>query len=183
MNNRIQRISAQDFLNLPHRTGQLLVMDVRTAAEVNSECFDNCVNIPLHELTAQKLKSCIAEKGVSQEDPVYLLCGTGKRAQAALEQLQADIPHSLLVIEGGIQAMKQAGCRLQKGPRPVISLERQVRIAAGLLVVVGVLFGALLSPLFYGLSAFVGIGLMVAGITDSCAMGLLLARMPWNRTA
>lgn len=94
---------------------------------------------------------------------------------------EADNP--LLVIEGGIQALKQAGCSLSKGKSGVMPLERQVRIAAGVLVLLGVLLGTFLNAGFYGLSAFVGAGLIFAGITDTCAMGMLLARMPWNNAA
>jgi hypothetical protein len=65
--------------------------------------------------------------------------------------------------------------------RKAISLERQVRIAAGLLVLLGVLLGWLVHPVLFGLSAFVGAGLVFAGVTDFCGMGLLLARMPWNQ--
>ena len=63
----------------------------------------------------------------------------------------------------------------------VVSLERQVRIVAGFLTLGGVVLGALVHPGFYGLSAFVGAGLMFAGITDWCGMAMVLARMPWNR--
>jgi rhodanese-related sulfurtransferase len=62
----------------------------------------------------------------------------------------------------------------------VISLERQVRIAAGLLVLIGLLFAHFVNHWFIGLSAFVGAGLVFAGITDFCGMGLLLAKLPWN---
>jgi hypothetical protein len=62
-----------------------------------------------------------------------------------------------------------------------ISLERQLPITAGSLVLLGIALGALVHPVFYGLSAFVGAGLVFAGVTDTCGMGLLLARMPWNR--
>jgi hypothetical protein len=62
-----------------------------------------------------------------------------------------------------------------------MSLERQVRIAAGSLVLLGVALGAFVSQWLYGLSAFVGAGLVFAGLTDTCGMGMLLARMPWNR--
>jgi hypothetical protein len=65
--------------------------------------------------------------------------------------------------------------------KKTISLERQVRIAAGSLVVVGVLLGWLVHPILLGLAAFVGAGLVFAGITDTCGMGMLLARMPWNQ--
>ena len=65
--------------------------------------------------------------------------------------------------------------------RKSIWLERQVRIAAGSLVVLGALLGWLVHPAFVGLSAFVGAGLVFAGVTDTCGMGMVLARMPWNR--
>jgi hypothetical protein len=64
----------------------------------------------------------------------------------------------------------------------VISLERQVRIVAGGLVLIGVLLGWLVHRGFFGLSAFVGAGLILAGITDFCGMGLLLAKLPWNKS-
>lgn len=72
---------------------------------------------------------------------------------------------------------------MHQGEHSMISLERQVRIAAGSLVLVGVLLGALVNPAGYYLSGFVGAGLTFAGITDTCAMGMLLAKMPWNQTA
>ena len=78
-------------------------------------------------------------------------------------------------------AWAEAGLPVVRGGTG-IPLERQVRIAAGLLVLVGVLLGWLVNPGFYGLSAFVGAGLIYAGVTNRCGMGLLLARMPWNRS-
>jgi len=62
-----------------------------------------------------------------------------------------------------------------------IPLERQVRIAAGFLVLLGAVLGFFVHPYFIGLSAFVGAGLMFAGITDTCGMALVLAKMPWNQ--
>ena len=80
------------------------------------------------------------------------------------------------------EACAQAGLPLVRG-KQVISLERQVRIAAGSLVLTGVILGWFVHPIFFGLSAFVGAGLVFAGVTDTCGMGLLLARMPWNRVS
>jgi acetyltransferase-like isoleucine patch superfamily enzyme len=68
-----------------------------------------------------------------------------------------------------------------KGSKSAISIERQVRIGAGILVLTGVILGFLIHPAFFGLSAFIGAGLVFAGVTDWCGMGLLLARAPWNR--
>ena len=79
-------------------------------------------------------------------------------------------------------AWDQAGLPVVRG-RKAISLERQVRIAAGLLVVTGSALGYFVNPVWIGLAAFVGAGLAFAGITDTCGMGMLLARMPWNQVA
>jgi len=180
MNEVVKHISASEFLNLTQAVDSTLVIDVRSAAEVDSEYLDRCVNIPLHELNLLKLQSLIVEKSAEQQ-PVYLLCGRGQRAQRAAQQLMDEVANPLIVIEGGINAIKQAGISLKKGASSVIPLDRQVRIAAGTLVLLGVLLGVFLSTIFYGLSAFVGAGLIFAGVTDTCGMGMLLARMPWNR--
>jgi hypothetical protein len=82
-------------------------------------------------------------------------------------------------IEGGTLSCEQTELPLVRGKK-TISLERQVRIAAGSLVLLGLVL-SLTHPWFIGLSGFVGAGLIFAGITDTCGMGMLLARMPWNR--
>ena len=81
---------------------------------------------------------------------------------------------------GGTLAWDAAGLPVVRGKKTIL-LERQVRIAAGFLVLVGAVLALVVHPYFVGLSAFVGAGLMFAGITDSCGMGMLLAKMPWNR--
>jgi hypothetical protein len=83
-------------------------------------------------------------------------------------------------VEGGTDAWVAAGLPVVEG-KGSISIERQVRIAAGSLVVLGIVLSLLAHPLFIGLSAFVGCGLVFAGITDTCMMGMMLAKMPWNR--
>jgi len=182
MSESIKKISAKDFLLVLNNEAKPLVIDVRTVAEVASESLDGCVNMPLHELSLSKIQACVSEEKAGGQ-PVYLLCGTGKRAMNAVEKLKGQFASPLLVVDGGIQALKQAGCSVSQGKGAVISLERQVRIAAGSLVLLGVLLGAFLNSGFYVLSAFVGAGLIFAGITDTCAMGMLLARMPWNSAA
>jgi hypothetical protein len=87
----------------------------------------------------------------------------------------------VIVVEGGTDGWVRAGCPVERSDRKTISLERQVRIGAGLLVLLGVAMGFGLHAGYFALSAFVGAGLVVAGITDWCGMGMLLARMPWNR--
>ena len=82
--------------------------------------------------------------------------------------------------KGGTLAWDKAGLPVQRGQK-AMSLERQVRIAAGSLVFTGAALGFFVHPYFIGLSAFVGAGLVFAGITDTCGMGMMIAKMPWNQ--
>lgn len=156
------------------------VLDVRTAAEVQAESLPGSLHIPLHELTPEALKNMLQDSG-KDTSKIYLLCQAGRRAEMAATQLNGQLPSELYVIEGGMNALKQSAIPLQQSGKKVMSLERQVRIAAGALVLAGVLLGTLFHPAFYGLSGFVGAGLIFAGITDTCMMGMLIARMPWNQ--
>lgn len=156
------------------------VLDVRTAAEAQAESLPGSLHIPLHELTPAALQQLVqsSDKDASK---IYLLCQAGRRAEMAAMQLQGKLPAELYVIEGGMNALKQAQIPLHQSGKKVMSLERQVRIAAGALVLIGVVSGALFTPAFYALSGFVGAGLIFAGVTDTCMMGMLIARMPWNK--
>ena len=84
-------------------------------------------------------------------------------------------------VEGGTSAWQSAGLPVIEGKRRM-SLERQVRIAAGSLVVIGAAIGQFVHPAGFGLSAFIGAGLVFAGVTDTCGMGMMIAKMPWNRS-
>ncbi|MDD2764957.1 MAG: DUF2892 domain-containing protein [Opitutaceae bacterium] len=91
------------------------------------------------------------------------------------------IPNDLPSPELHPRAAENPGLPVTPGSCPVISLERQVRITAGALVVIGVLLGWFVHRGFYGLSAFIGAGLVFAGITDICGLCVLLAKLPWNK--
>lgn len=175
MTTRIRHLDAEEFVRLS-QAQPCTVVDVRSGAEYRSERLPDAVHIPLQDLpdSAGKLEP------VSPNDTLYLLCQSGKRAASAAEALSQGQQCELVVIDGGLNALKQHGVRLEQG-KGGLSLERQVRIAAGALVLLGVLLGTLVHPAGFALSAFVGAGLMFAGITDWCGMALLLARMPWNR--
>jgi rhodanese-related sulfurtransferase len=173
-----KRIHPIDLMN--QKTADMCILDVRTAAEVQAAALPDCLHIPLHELTPERLQAEIAKSGKNGAQ-VYLLCQAGRRAEMAADQLKGNIKAELVVIEGGMNAVQQSQIPLKQAGRKVISLERQVRIAAGFLVFTGVVLGMLVSSSFYFLSGFVGAGLMFAGITDTCMMGTLIARMPWNR--
>jgi rhodanese-related sulfurtransferase len=158
----------------------LALLDVRTPVEFAEVHVPQARNMPLDVL----VPNALVRAGIlSKDEPVYLLCRSGARAEIAVEKFSMAGFENAVVVEGGTLAWSEAGLPVERGRTRVISLERQVRIAAGLLVLTGVLLGHFLNPWFIGLSAFVGAGLVFAGVTDFCGMGLLLAKLPWNKVA
>lgn len=151
-----------------------LFLDVRTPLEYGEMHIDGSVLHPLSDLDAQKVKELAAGKS-----GCVVVCRSGNRATQAAEKLCASGIHNVEILEGGVQAWDASGLPLNRG-KAVMSLERQVRIAAGSMVFIGVVLGFLVNSAWFYLSGFVGAGLVFAGITDFCGMGLLIARMPWN---
>jgi rhodanese-related sulfurtransferase len=156
-----------------------LMVDVRTPVEFQAVHAEGAVNVPLDALSAESLRAVGNGHG---DGPVYLLCRTGSRAKMGCERLAKAGVGNVFIVEGGTEAWEQAGLPVVRGKKAV-SLERQVRIAAGSFVFIGSLLAAFVSPWFWVVPAFVGGGLTFSGITDTCAMGMLLARMPWNKAA
>jgi rhodanese-related sulfurtransferase len=162
---------------LATQTG-LSLLDVRTPLEYSEVHVPQARNVPLDQLSP---KALFDVGQLRKDQPVYLLCRSGGRATKVAEQFAREGFDQAVVIEGGTQAWVEAGLPVTRSAVKVISLERQVRIAAGLLVLTGLLLGWFVHRGFFGLSAFVGAGLIFAGVTDWCGMGLLLAKMPWNQ--
>jgi rhodanese-related sulfurtransferase len=160
-----------------HADPNLLVLDVRTPPEYDEVHVPEARNVPLHQLQPETIKT---PDGAAETRFVYLLCKTGVRSAKAAEKFALAGEERAVVVTGGTDAWINAGLPVTRGTSKVISLERQVRIAAGSLVLIGVVLGWKVHPAFFGLSAFVGGGLIFAGITDFSGMGLLLARLPWN---
>lgn len=151
------------------------IIDVRSPGEFETMHARDARSFPLTTLDAASL----AAEHSGRPEPLYVICQTGGRAKKACERLASAGLGSIVLVEGGMVAWERAGGPVVRG-KGVISLERQIRIAAGALVVIGVVLAVLVSQWFLLLSAFVGGGLMFSGITDTCGMGMLLARMPWN---
>lgn len=158
----------------------LTLIDVRSPVEFAEVHVPKARNEPLATFQPDRL----LDSGVlTLGRPVYLLCRSGQRATKAAERLKEDGFNDAVVVEGGTLAWIEAGLPVERGQAKVISLERQVRIAAGSIVLIGALLAHFVNPAFLWLSAFVGAGLVFAGITDWCGMGLLLAKAPWNQKA
>lgn len=160
---------------LRERTGdEPMLLDVRTPGEFETAHIEGAVNVPLDELGGW------LERADRPRRPVVLVCQSGSRAERARQQLVAAGWDGLNLLEGGMNAYLARGGAVVRG-RARVSLERQVRMVAGGLVAAGSLAALLLDPLFALLPAFVGSGLVFAGVTDTCGMGMLLARLPYNR--
>jgi rhodanese-related sulfurtransferase len=150
------------------------VIDVREYPEFASGHIEGSLSIPLARLKE-------ASAGWDRTMPLTLICKTGKRSHAARLQLMDMGFTSLNVLEGGIDAWRQAGKPLQFAAKQPWSLERQVRIAAGSLVLLTLALAQFISPWFLLGTAFVGAGLTFAGVSNICLMATLLGRLPWNR--
>ncbi|MFC3050781.1 rhodanese-like domain-containing protein [Kordiimonas pumila] len=176
----VKFISADAFAAILKNDPNCCMIDVRTAAE-HAACHVAGVELlPLQNFDAESVASSL--KARAPNKPVYVLCKGGGRAKQAAEQLAAKVSSDIYVVEGGTDACSTiAGVPVNRGASNHMSLERQVRIAAGSFVVLGILLSILVNPAFVWFSAFVGAGLVFAGLTDTCAMGMLIARMPWNK--
>lgn len=169
-------IKPKDFAELCKEGKKIELIDVRTPVEYREVHVEIARNVPLDRLDASALMQ--ARNG-SAGEPLYVICRSGSRGQQACEKFHNAGFSNVVNIEGGTMACVEAGLPVVRGKK-TISLERQVRIAAGLLVLLGVGL-SFIHLAFIGLSAFIGAGLVFAGMTDTCGMGMILARMPWNQ--
>lgn len=172
----MQTISPKQLHELVASGKRVDLIDVRTPVEYREVHVAFARNVPLDQLKPSEVTA--GRNG----DPLYVICRSGGRGKQACERIAASGFSNVVNVEGGTQAWDQAGLPVTRGKK-AMSLERQVRIAAGSLVLLGAALGFFVHPYFIGLSAFVGAGLVFAGITDTCGMGMLLARMPWNRVS
>lgn len=173
----VASVSPEQLAKLRNNGQKVDLIDVRTPVEFKEVHIDFARNVPLDQLTPGAVT---AGRVAGESSPIYVVCRSGSRGKQACEKLAA-AGLNVVNVEGGTMAWDQAGLPVVRGGGKAISLERQVRIAAGLLVVLGSALGYFVHPYWIGLAAFVGAGLTFAGLTDTCGMGLMLARMPWNQ--
>ncbi|MDO5687175.1 MAG: rhodanese family protein [Neisseria sp.] len=169
----IQSITPQEAAELVKNGA--VVVDIRCQREFDRKHITDSVCIPRDNMSSLDLPA---------GKPVIFSCLSGMRTRhnaAFLEKCACDCAQVYL-LQGGMNAWERAGLPVEKKAGEPLDIMRQVQIAAGLLVLLGVILGAFVSPWFYFLSAFVGAGLMFAGITGFCGMARLLMCMPWNRS-
>lgn len=155
----------------------LVVLDVRSPAEFEAIHIRGSYNVPLPLLSEHTDE--LAER-LGQR--VVLVCQSGVRAEQARQRLGAAGVETAHVLTGGVNAYADIGGDVVRGAQRW-DLDRQVRLAAGSLVVTGLVGGKFLSPKLRTLAGAIGAGLAFSGVTNTCAMGKALAAMPWNKSA
>lgn len=162
-------LTVADLHSQPPAQAQLI--DVRSSSEFAAGHIPGAVNIPMDQIEAR-----LADLSAG---PIVLVCQMGKRARITATLLEP-CQRQLAVLEGGTNAWIAAGLPVISNVRTRWSLERQVRLGAGLLVLAGVALAITVSPHWLYLAGFIGLGLTFAAITDICPMAELLAKLPWN---
>ena len=168
-----QKIDAATLQDWCHRYPVLLV-DVREGVEHAGEHIPGSICHPLSKFDPQQIQR-------QPDQRLVLYCQSGRRSGLAAEHLKSAGVESFSELAGGINAWKSQGYPTQKNEKAPISLMRQVQIVAGSLVLLGTTLGVVVSPWGFLLSGFVGAGLLFSGMSNTCAMGLLLAKLPYNR--
>jgi rhodanese-related sulfurtransferase len=171
-----RRIDAVTLERLLAEDADVRVLDVRTPAEFESAHIPGAYNVPLDTLGEHA-----AELERHLSEPVMLVCKSGSRANQACEKLAATGMANLHILDGGMQSWDDGRRPVRRG-RQRWDLERQVRLVAGSLVLAGIA-GSVFVPSLKYVSGFVGAGLAFAAVTNTCAMGMALSKLPYNRGA
>jgi len=153
------------------------IIDVRTPPEFAAAHVPGATLIPLDEFRPSHFL-----ENHESGNPIYIICQSGARARKAVDQLEACCCCDAVLVEGGTQAWIDAGLPVDRGTTSVIPIMRQVQIVVGSLSVVSALLALTVSAWFALIPLLLGSGLLFAGITGTCGMAILLARMPWNRS-
>lgn len=169
-------LTAAELDELRRGASSLRILDVRTPSEFESRHIGGSYNVPIDLLSEH------GREIAAVTEPIVLVCQSGQRARKAEAALQAAGLPSLHVLDGGIAAWESSGYPVVKGA-PRLSLERQVRLVAGLIAGSGGVLALFVNPLFAVLPAVIGSGLAFSGITNTCGMAMVLAKLPYNRRA
>lgn len=158
------------------KAGGATLVDIREPDEFAREHIAGAVSMPLSQISKSHLR---LEPG----GDVVFHCKSGMRTNSHCERLAAIVDGPASMLEGGLEAWKQAGLPVAHNKRAPIEISRQVQIVAGFIVLAGVLLGVFIDPAFLVIAGAIGAGLMFAGLSGWCGMAKLLAAAPWNKRA
>ncbi|MFN7890459.1 MAG: rhodanese-like domain-containing protein [Pirellula sp.] len=173
----MKNISASELSKLINSGEHIDLIDVRTPIEFRALHVTNALNVPLDRLDP----SAVRESGSNSSDPLYVVCRSGGRSRQACEKLLAAGVANVVNVEGGTMACASAGAPVIRG-KSAIPLNCQVQIITGVTVAAGTIAAIATANLYWlSLPMVMGAGLVFSGLTNTCAMGTMLARMPWNQ--
>jgi rhodanese-related sulfurtransferase len=155
---------------------RIALIDVRTPVEHDEMHIAGSRLMPLDRLDPAAVKSAAAGA-----DQCVLICRSGKRADQALQKLQAAGCDKLVILDGGVSAWESAGLPLNHSSKNRLPLMRQVQLIIGLLALTGSILALTVNKNFALIPAFLGAGLTLAGSTGWCGLAILLSKMPWNK--
>ncbi|GAA1383207.1 rhodanese-like domain-containing protein [Catellatospora chokoriensis] len=153
---------------------EVLLVDVRTPGEYQTAHIAGSVNLPLDQVEAH-LDDFVAAAGPT----MVMVCQSGNRAGRCQARLAAAGASGARVLSGGLNAWLQAGAPLVRG-RQRWALERQVRLVAGGIVLASII-ASVWVPGARFVAGLIGAGLTFAALSDTCAMGLMLSKLPYNQ--
>lgn len=156
------------------KAGRAVLVDIREPDEFAREHIAGAVAAPLSTFEQAHLT-------IEPDRDVVFMCRTGNRTGSNCVRLAGRVEGRAWVLDGGLAAWKAAGLPVAADRKAPLEMMRQVQIATGSLVLLGAALGAFVHPGFYALSALVGGGLLMAGVTGYCGMARVLALAPSNR--
>lgn len=169
-----QNLTVVEVQKLQEQAGTVL-LDVRSPGEYETAHIDGAINVPV-----DRLDTVIPELVAAPPGPMVLLCQSGPRAEQAARKLRGAGRDDLHLLQGGMGAWESAGAPVLRGDRQRWALERQVRLVAGSLVLIAVVLSIWVPPLKWVAGA-IGFGLVFAALSNTCMMGMLLSKLPYNR--
>ena len=155
--------------------GAVQLLDVRTPGEYAAGHVPGARLVPLGDLNPAEIQRD------GKSGAIYILCQSGQRARKAIAKLESAGVRGCILVEGGTQAWIDAGLPIERGPGGGLSLMRQVQIMVGLVSALGAGLALSVNSYFALVPLVMGCGLLLAGITGTCGLALVLAKMPWNR--
>lgn len=158
--------------DLATQGGQTVLLDVRSPIEFETEHIADSINVPLNELEAR----C---EEVPRQGQLVVICRSGKRAERGAYALLGR-GFQPKVLDGGLVAWRKAGLPVKEGKK-MLPIERQIQLIVGVGVLTGILLGVFINPWFLVIPGFFGAGLTFAGLSGTCALGILLGKAPWNK--
>ena len=179
MQESTRHISPEQIHEFIQKGANVHLVDVRSTDEFNNQHVSGASNLPIDRLNSCSIAEQIGEQA-GKEIPLFLMCASGMRSDMAAIKLTRQGLENVATVSGGTQAWEKARLPLAV-KRRVPTIEQQVQIFLGIVILLALIKASLLSPWFYALTGLVGIALIFSGFTACNRLSSLVVRLPWNR--